>query len=64
MDALYQVKSRRAETDLSIDQLRETLRLLAGEKVPGVSKLEKRLEEVSRAQQSIALFKNFKSTCR
>jgi hypothetical protein len=46
MDALYQVRVRKGETDLAIDQLRETLRLLAAERAPGISKLEKRLEEV------------------
>lgn len=46
MDALYQVRVHKAETDLSIDALRETLRLLAAERAPGAAKLEKRLEEV------------------
>lgn len=46
MDALYQVRTRKSETDLAIDQLRETLGLLAAERAPGISKLEKRLEEV------------------
>jgi len=46
MDALYQVRTRKGESDLGIDQLRETLRMLAGERVPGINKLEKRLEEV------------------
>lgn len=47
MDALYQVRVHKSETDLSIDALRETLRLLAAERAPGAGKLEKRLEEVS-----------------
>jgi hypothetical protein len=46
MDALYQIRVHRAETDLAIDQLRETLVLLAAERVPGIGKLEKRLDEV------------------
>lgn len=46
MDALYQVRVHKSETDLSIDALRETLCLLAAERAPGASKLEKRLEEV------------------
>lgn len=48
MDSLYQVRVRKAHTDLAIDQLRETMGMLAAERVPGISKLEKRLDEVRR----------------
>ena len=34
MDSLYQVRVHKAETDLSIDALRETLHLLAAERAP------------------------------
>jgi hypothetical protein len=50
MDALYQVRARKADTDLAIDQLREILGLLAAERSLGVGKLEKRLEEVRTAR--------------
>ncbi|KAI8464229.1 MAG: flagellar alpha dynein [Monoraphidium minutum] len=53
MDALYQVRVRKADTDLAIDQLREALGLLAGERAPGISKLEKRLEEVAQRWDGI-----------
>ena len=55
MDALYQIRVRKADTDLTIDQLRETLALLAAERAPGVAKLEKRLEEVRAAWQARVL---------
>jgi hypothetical protein len=54
MDALYQIRAHRSETDLAIDQLRETLALLAAERAPGIGKLEKRLDEVGRPPCCIA----------
>ncbi|GBF96391.1 dynein heavy chain axonemal [Raphidocelis subcapitata] len=53
MDALYQVRVGRAETDLAIDQLRETLAMLAAERAPGIGKLEKRLEEMAQRWDGI-----------
>ncbi len=53
MDALYQVKSQRAQTDLLIDQLHEAFSQLAKDKVPGVNKMEKRLEEASHKWDEI-----------
>ncbi len=46
MEALYQVKQRRAAQDLLIEQLRETLCALAADKV-ATAKLDKRLDEAA-----------------
>lgn len=60
MDALFQVKSQRSQTDLLIDQLHEAFAQLAEEKVPGINKMEKRLEaaahkwdEIKKAQPQV-----------
>ena len=61
MDSLYQVRVHKAETDLSIDALRETLHLLAAERAPGAGKLEKRLEEVSAPASLTGAWTAFKA---
>lgn len=45
MDSLFQVKVKKVETDLLIDQLHEVFLQLGKEKV-AVTKFEKRLEDV------------------
>jgi hypothetical protein len=47
-----QVKVKKAENDLAIEQLRETFRVLAADKVP-VAKLEKRLDEFAHKWDDI-----------
>eukprot|EP00882_Tetradesmus_deserticola_P010125 GHRQ01010697.1.p1 GENE.GHRQ01010697.1~~GHRQ01010697.1.p1 ORF type:complete len:387 (+),score=127.04 GHRQ01010697.1:1021-2181(+) len=46
MDSLYQVKVKKSDNDLLIEQMKETLRVLAADKIP-TGKLEKRLEDVA-----------------
>lgn len=41
-----QIKVKKADNDLLIEQLREVFRVLAGDKVP-VTKLDKRLDDVT-----------------
>eukprot|EP00879_Flechtneria_rotunda_P017284 GHRR01018106.1.p1 GENE.GHRR01018106.1~~GHRR01018106.1.p1 ORF type:complete len:1124 (+),score=375.49 GHRR01018106.1:243-3374(+) len=53
MDALYQVKLKKSENDLLIEQLRETLRTLAADKIMPTTKLEKRLEDVAHKWDDI-----------
>lgn len=53
MDALHQARARKGETDLAVDQLRETLRLLAAERAPGVRGLEKRLDDLAARWEGV-----------
>lgn len=46
MSPCQQVKVKKSDNDLLIEQLKETLRVLAADKIP-TSKLEKRLEDVA-----------------
>jgi hypothetical protein len=43
---------RKADNDLLIEQLKETFRVLAGDKVP-VAKLEKRLDDVAHKWEEV-----------
>lgn len=47
-----QVKIKKGDTDLAIDQLREVFRVLAVDKVP-TSKLEKRLDDLAHKWDEI-----------
>lgn len=51
-DDAMQVKVKKADNDLLIEQLRETFRVLAAERVP-TNKLEKRLDEVAHKWDDI-----------
>lgn len=52
MDALFQVKFKKVETDLLFDQLRECFSMLGQHKQP-VAKLDKRLEEAAHRWDDI-----------